>query len=150
MLLYSFFSVLKLKCMRINKWNILKNLKISKFQNLAIFDQCGGLTWNGPTRCVCNAPCQYESDYYSQCQPVTPQPNEVAQYGQCGGQNYNGLTKCVCGFSCVIQSQYYSQCKPLTSSQINQVDTTTESGKTYCFSNHSFADRFCNNPTKCI
>lgn len=33
-----------------------------------LFDQCGGLTWAGSTRCVEGLRCVKIDDYYSQCQ----------------------------------------------------------------------------------
>ena len=36
----------------------------------AIFDQCAGLLWNGPTTCTEGLTCQYQNPWYSQC--LTP------------------------------------------------------------------------------
>ncbi|KAI3324489.1 carbohydrate-binding module family 1 [Xylariaceae sp. AK1471] len=37
--------------------------------DIALYGQCGGLTYSGETTCVSGAHCQYMNDYYSQCTP---------------------------------------------------------------------------------
>jgi endo-1,4-beta-xylanase len=37
------------------------------FQCSAIWGQCGGLGWNGPTCCQSGSTCQVSNNYYSQC-----------------------------------------------------------------------------------
>jgi hypothetical protein len=33
----------------------------------ALYDQCGGVGFDGPTQCEDGSSCQYSNDYYSQC-----------------------------------------------------------------------------------
>jgi hypothetical protein len=35
----------------------------------ALYGQCGGITWTGPTVCASGV-CTYSSAYYSQCLPA--------------------------------------------------------------------------------
>ncbi|EPS38637.1 hypothetical protein H072_7607 [Dactylellina haptotyla CBS 200.50] len=37
----------------------------------AVYGQCGGIGWTGPTTCVSGSTCVYSNDYYSQCIPST-------------------------------------------------------------------------------
>ena len=93
------------------------------------WDQCGGLSWAGPTSCCDeNLKCIAFSSYYSQCladnnsassrvlfspSPSTsPLPEESpcsALYGQCGGHEWAGPTCCIESV-CIYNNLYYSQC----------------------------------------
>ncbi|KAI0452347.1 glycoside hydrolase superfamily [Xylaria acuta] len=37
--------------------------------DVALWGQCGGISWTGETTCVTGAHCQYSNEYYSQCVP---------------------------------------------------------------------------------
>ncbi|KAL5485662.1 hypothetical protein ACEPAI_6703 [Sanghuangporus weigelae] len=37
----------------------------------AVWGQCGGIGWTGPTTCVAGTFCSYQNDWYSQCVPGT-------------------------------------------------------------------------------
>ncbi|KAG8950486.1 hypothetical protein FRC04_007501 [Tulasnella sp. 424] len=39
--------------------------------DVAVYGQCGGLTYTGETTCVSGSVCTYQNDYYSQCVPDT-------------------------------------------------------------------------------
>ncbi|KAJ3309621.1 hypothetical protein HDV04_005871 [Boothiomyces sp. JEL0838] len=80
----------------------------------ALYGQCGGQNWNGPTCCQAGSVCKYSSDWYSQCLPDPALQNSgcSAMYAQCGGQNWNGPTCCQTGSSCQVSNAWYSQCLP--------------------------------------
>ncbi|RXW23287.1 hypothetical protein EST38_g2580 [Candolleomyces aberdarensis] len=97
----------------------------------ALFAQCGGVNYNGPTACASGSTCVYSNDYYSQCLPAsnlggnnggststsapavapTTAPGAVPLYGQCGGNGYAGSTTCAQG-ACKRFHEWYSQCLP--------------------------------------
>ncbi|KAJ3317413.1 hypothetical protein HDV06_001656 [Boothiomyces sp. JEL0866] len=78
----------------------------------ALYGQCGGQNWNGPTCCQAGSVCKYSSDWYSQCLPDPSLQNSgcSAMWGQCGGQNWNGPTCCQTGSTCQYSNDWYSQC----------------------------------------
>ena len=85
----------------------------------ALYGQCGGKNWMGPTSCPKGSICHVQNPYYSQCIPKSPSgpppgppPSGgcAQKYGQCGGKVWTGPTCCVKGSSCKVQSDYYSQC----------------------------------------
>jgi endo-1,4-beta-xylanase len=47
---------------------LLSNIDIALGQG-AVWSQCGGIGWTGPTTCVSGTHCAYNNDYYSQCLP---------------------------------------------------------------------------------
>ena len=93
----------------------------------ALWGQCGGQNWNGPTACEAGAVCSSMNPFYFQClagpTPTTTSTSTTATtpgpvptvfqnlYGQCGGINWNGATACAQG-ACSSMNPYYFQCIP--------------------------------------
>lgn len=79
---------------------------------VAMWGQCGGQNWKGPTKCVEGATCYSQNPYYYQCTTVKSAlpTDEAAMWGQCGGKNWKGPTKCVKGATCYSQNPFYYQC----------------------------------------
>ncbi|KAF6759813.1 endoglucanase B [Ephemerocybe angulata] len=94
----------------------------------ALYAQCGGQNFNGPTACATGSTCVFSNAYYSQCLPgsassassssaagvaptAAPVAGSVQLYGQCGGIGYTGSTTCASG-TCKRFQDYYSQCLP--------------------------------------
>ena len=79
----------------------------------AIYEQCGGKAFAGPTACRAGLVCKKKNTYYSQCLPgLKGSSIGVGPYKQCGGKGYSGATKCKPGLTCTKSNEYYSQCKP--------------------------------------
>ncbi|CAE6419819.1 unnamed protein product [Rhizoctonia solani] len=51
--------------------SVLATVAVRSVQGVAVWGQCGGLTWTGGTTCDSGSYCQYRGDYYSQCVPGT-------------------------------------------------------------------------------
>ena len=50
----------------------------------ALYGQCGGTGYTGPTCCAAGSTCVYSNPYYSQCLPSTPSPAPApANYWKC-------------------------------------------------------------------
>nr|AIG55790.1 secreted protein [Achlya hypogyna] len=79
---------------------------------IALYGQCGGKHYSGPTECVAGSQCDQLNDYYFQCRPKSEKEGRVTAYGQCGGKFHTGPTMCGEGYSCVHRHEYYSQCMP--------------------------------------
>ncbi|CAK4471446.1 unnamed protein product [Aphanomyces euteiches] len=78
---------------------------------VAVWQQCGGIGYKGDTSCPKGNVCKKINDYYSQCQPdkdVSGQPT----WSQCGGKDYSGKTDCRAEDKCQKWNDYYSQCIP--------------------------------------
>lgn len=101
----------------------------------AIYEQCGGIEWSGPTCCQGSGNAcvvQLKSDgapnlYYSQCLPISAPTVCQPLYSQCGGIGFTGQTCCLGSEnSCQVQvlggevNLYYSQCLPLPSGSCMQ------------------------------
>ena len=79
----------------------------------ALWGQCGGIGWSGPTNCGPYADCVFSGPYYSQCQPSkTIDDTGLPLYSQCGGIGWVGSTVCIISAKCVYLNAYYSQCLP--------------------------------------
>eukprot|EP00928_Gymnodinium_smaydae_P046865 TRINITY_DN31243_c0_g1_i1.p1 TRINITY_DN31243_c0_g1~~TRINITY_DN31243_c0_g1_i1.p1 ORF type:complete len:1186 (-),score=176.85 TRINITY_DN31243_c0_g1_i1:366-3452(-) len=87
----------------------------------ALWAQCGGQGWSGPTCCDERLTCSVISIWYSQCipedSPSTPSPSvPVGQcsnlWEQCGGEAWKGPQCCDAGLQCQYVGQWYSQCIP--------------------------------------
>ncbi|KAI8607107.1 concanavalin A-like lectin/glucanase domain-containing protein [Chytriomyces sp. MP71] len=103
----------------------------------AVYGQCGGKGWMGPTCCT-DSTCTVNGEYYSQCLPgavvsptttaaitttaaassktaipvssVTSAQNGCApKWGQCGGNSWTGPTCCDAS-TCTVNNEWYSQC----------------------------------------
>ena len=107
----------------INSENLRYSPDFSMESTVALYGQCGGISYSGST--VCTAPycCVAANAYYSQCTAcptsqtyptLTPtknlNTNAVAKYGQCGGLGYTGSNTCTPPYCCVAENTYYSQC----------------------------------------
>lgn len=86
---------------------------------VALYSQCGGLGYTGPTTCSNGINCYRQHEYYSQCLASCPtgwdcnkpsSSTSVPLFGQCGGTSYKGLTTCAPGLTCFVQNAFYSQC----------------------------------------
>jgi superoxide dismutase, Cu-Zn family len=40
---------------------------------VGLYDQCGGKDFSGPSACITGSTCEYKSEWYSQCKPVSAQ-----------------------------------------------------------------------------
>ncbi|ODV63994.1 glycoside hydrolase family 45 protein [Ascoidea rubescens DSM 1968] len=104
----------------------------------ALWGQCGGRSWNGPTCCQDSYPCQSVNDYYYQCTTSVNTDTQCASsYAQCGGVNWNGPTCCHHPHTCQYVNNYYHQCtstlrspKTTTTSATTLETTTTSSSAT--------------------
>ncbi|KAG8996210.1 hypothetical protein FRB94_008457 [Tulasnella sp. JGI-2019a] len=47
------------------------SIAVSVSAQSAVWGQCGGIGWTGPTTCVAGSVCTYSNPYYSQCLPGT-------------------------------------------------------------------------------
>ncbi|KAK1749739.1 hypothetical protein QBC47DRAFT_365801 [Echria macrotheca] len=54
----------------------------------AIYGQCGGQGWNGPTSCQAGTECKYQNDYYSQCLSENDHPDWLGE--EDGGDDGSG------------------------------------------------------------
>ncbi|KAL0943218.1 glycoside hydrolase family 61 protein [Colletotrichum truncatum] len=77
----------------------------------ALYAQCGGRGYNGPTLCLPYATCSFVNEWYKQC-VLAPANGGLPLYSQCGGHGYTGPTECVTGARCHVVNPYYSQCLP--------------------------------------
>ncbi|CAF0734460.1 unnamed protein product [Didymodactylos carnosus] len=115
---------------------------IGQIASVAIYQQCGGEGYSGPTACDFGLQCYRKSYWYSSCQTSCPKTWECETYieredddndtakawDQCGGQGFDGLSLCPFGFQCVARSIWYSQCRtdcPTGWSCMDPVDSTT-------------------------
>lgn len=77
------------------------------------YEQCGGLTFVGPTCCSGFNTCVMANEFYSHCLPTMPPAGVVAAFGTCGGgKMYKGPSECEPGTKCVKKNKFYSQCLP--------------------------------------
>ncbi|GAB0490235.1 hypothetical protein MMPV_001467 [Pyropia vietnamensis] len=81
---------------------------------VALWGQCGGREYEGPTACAVGLVCDRRDDYYSQCRPPPTRPGQVGPWERCGGRGYppRASTTCVDGFVCRRLSEWFSQCEP--------------------------------------
>ncbi|KAK1573253.1 family 61 glycosyl hydrolase [Colletotrichum navitas] len=79
-----------------------------------MYGQCGGLAYQGPTKCPAYATCSTVNLYYAQCTPLPVPPGVQPLYAQCGGLNWplGSATVCVPGARCSTINPYYAQCTP--------------------------------------
>nr|P50272.1 RecName: Full=Putative polysaccharide-binding protein; Flags: Precursor [Porphyra purpurea]AAA61792.1 Putative polysaccharide binding protein; This protein contains a signal peptide and four domains similar to cellulose-binding domains of fungal cellulases; A proline/serine/threonine rich linker region connects domains II and III [Porphyra purpurea] len=75
-----------------------------------LYEQCGGIGFDGVTCCSEGLMCMKMGPYYSQCRAMPGMMGQVKPYGQCGGMNYSGKTMCSPGFKCVELNEFFSQC----------------------------------------
>ncbi|RHY09424.1 hypothetical protein DYB36_006189 [Aphanomyces astaci] len=80
---------------------------------VAVWQQCGGKTYQGPTQCSAGNTCEIINDWYAQCKPSPTKEGVLATWARCGGIGYTGLTKCRDENKCLKYNDYYSQCVPL-------------------------------------
>ncbi|KAJ0162575.1 Endoglucanase-4 [Colletotrichum tanaceti] len=80
----------------------------------SLYGQCGGMNYNGPTKCVDYATCVSVNPYYAQCTPAPVPEGAQSLYGQCGGVHWPAAspTSCVPGARCSTVNPYYAQCTP--------------------------------------
>ena len=70
------------------------------------YDQCGGLTWTGPTRCCSGSTCQYGNAYYSQCIPISG-----ASSSSSSTQNPSTTSVLNDGRAAGVTTRYWDCCK---------------------------------------
>jgi lytic cellulose monooxygenase (C1-hydroxylating) len=75
-----------------------------------IWQQCGGINWNGPKACYEGLICTEKDPYYSQCLSG-PAPRPASIWEQCGGEGWKGATTCHPGLVCK-GDRWYAQCVP--------------------------------------
>jgi uncharacterized Fe-S cluster protein YjdI len=121
------------------------------------YEQCGGIGWNGPTKCEAGWTCSKCNDYYSQCVPVptvavtqAPVPNAGIQnaYGQCGGIGWTGPTQCVSGYNCVKGNDWYFQCVPVPTAATSARPSPVANTGVQCGYGQCGGDGW-SGPTKC-
>lgn len=77
-----------------------------------VYEKCGGIDHNGPTCCEMGSMCVRKNEWYSGCQPIPLQRDEI-----CGGENSvfanvsSTLHKCDSGLVCSKASAYLSTCQ---------------------------------------
>ncbi|CAF0954541.1 unnamed protein product [Rotaria sordida] len=107
-----------------------------------LWEQCGGIGWNGPKTCCSPYVCQYNNDWYSQCLTGSAQSATTvstgtlttvnqgcsAQWAQCGGIGWNGPKTCCSPYVCQYNNDWYSQC--LTGSAQSATTASAQSATT--------------------
>ncbi|OQS03842.1 hypothetical protein THRCLA_21052 [Thraustotheca clavata] len=87
-----------------------KNEMDQEVSEVDVWQQCGD------TACAAGNSCVNVNDWYSQCQPTSPNANQLATWAQCGGtaNNYNTNNGKTCRDTdkCFAYNLYYSQCIP--------------------------------------
>eukprot|EP00929_Paragymnodinium_shiwhaense_P025321 TRINITY_DN15348_c0_g1_i11.p1 TRINITY_DN15348_c0_g1~~TRINITY_DN15348_c0_g1_i11.p1 ORF type:complete len:424 (+),score=33.12 TRINITY_DN15348_c0_g1_i11:112-1383(+) len=101
----------------------------------AVWTQCGGKDWAGPTCCDQGLVCKVDNEWYHQCEPSsqpspapsptspptpesTPKPTPPsgttcgAVWTQCGGKDWAGPICCEQGLVCKVDNEWYHQCEP--------------------------------------
>ncbi|QRV80368.1 endo-beta-1,4-xylanase [Ceratobasidium sp. AG-Ba] len=58
--------------------SIVAALATRSVQAVAVWGQCGGMTWTGGTTCDAGSYCHYQNPYYSQCLPGTASTTKSA------------------------------------------------------------------------
>ncbi|KAI5475079.1 hypothetical protein MNV49_001955 [Pseudohyphozyma bogoriensis] len=105
----------------------------------ALYYQCGGTNFTGPTCCESGATCVVQNPYYSQCvASSTSSTSAAAASSSTASASVTGsvllTTDCAAvygasGSSCTFQNDYYSQCLP-SSAVSSSSSSSTTSAKT--------------------